>query len=305
MDPGNRRAVLAAMLANGGIAIAKFVGFGLTGASSMLAEGVHSVADTGNQALLLWGGAAAARKATPEHPFGFGRERFFWAFVVSLVLFALGSVYAIYEGVHKLMHPEPISSVGWALGILGGGIVLEGLSFRTAIIEANRQRGDLGWRAFIRETKNPELPVVLLEDLGAMLGLVLALAAVSAAVLTGDSRFDGAGSVLIGLLLGVIAVVLAVEMKSLLIGEAANERDRLAMRQAMAGHPDVSRVIAMRTEHIGPDDVLLVAKLHINPGLDVTRLTDVIDEVEQAVRRAVPSVRLIYLEPDLYEEPRA
>ena len=302
MDPGNRKAVLAAMAANAGIAAAKFVGFAFTGASSMLAEGVHSVADTGNQALLLWGGASAARSPTAQHPFGFGRERYFWAFVVSLVLFSLGGLFAVYEGVEKLQHPEPLSAPGWAFGILGLALALEGWSFRTALHAARATKGVLSWRQFILRTKNPELPVVLLEDLGALLGLALAMLGVTAAVLTGDGRWDGAGSIVIGLLLGLIAALLAMEMKSLLIGEAANDEDRAAIARAIEHGPRVRRVISMRTEHLSADEILLGCKVEFDASLDMLALTDAIDEAEARVRAAVPSVRLIYMEPDVFEQ---
>ncbi|MFP6622589.1 MAG: cation transporter, partial [Myxococcota bacterium] len=217
MQPGNRRAILAALAANLGIAVAKFVGWAMTGAASMLAEAVHSVADSGNQALLLWGNASAQRPPTDAHPFGFARERYFWAFVVSLVIFTLGALFAIYQGISKLIHPHEVTSPLVAVTILAAGIVMEGFSFRTAVVEAAKQKKQLGWWAFIRETKSPELPVVLMEDLGALVGLVVALAGIGLASLTGDPRFDAAGSIVIGVLLGVIATVLAVEMRSLLI----------------------------------------------------------------------------------------
>ncbi len=234
MQPGNRRAILAALAANIGIAVAKFVGWAMTGAASMLAEAVHSLADSGNQALLLWGGASAERPATEEHPFGFARERYFWAFVVSLVIFSLGSLFAIYEGVSKLLHPHELTSPMVAVAILVAGIGMEGVSFRTAVVEATKQKKQLGWWAFIRQTKSPELPVILLEDLGALLGLGVALMGIGLASLTGDPRFDALGSITIGVLLGVIAALLATEMRSLLIGEAATIEDREAIRQSLS-----------------------------------------------------------------------
>jgi cation diffusion facilitator family transporter len=294
--------VVAALIANGGIAIAKFVGYAFTGAASMLAEAVHSVADTGNQALLLMGSSSAQREATDEHPFGYGRERYFWAFVVALVLFSLGGVYALYEGVHKFMHPQMPTSVGWAYGILSVGIVLEGISFRTAIQAASKVKGDQSWARFVTRTKEPELSVVLLEDLGALLGLVIALVGVALAQLTGDGRWDAMGSMAIGLLLGAIAVVLAIEMKSLLIGEAADKGDRRSITDAIEGAPQVSRLITMRTQHLSPDEILLGCKVEFDPGLDGVALTHAIDEAEARVRAAVPEVKLIYMEPDQHEQ---
>ncbi|MFT7462384.1 MAG: cation diffusion facilitator family transporter [Pseudohongiellaceae bacterium] len=304
MDTGNRRTVVAAMVANAGIAIAKFVGWGVTGASSMLAEGVHSLADSGNQALLLWGGASAAKKPTAEHPFGFGRERYFWAFIVSLIIFALGSVFAIYEGVHQFLNPGTIVSPLWAISILSLGLLLEGWSFHTAVTVARRVKGEQTWPQFVLRTKNPELPVVLLEDLGALIGLTLALVGVSVATLTGDSRYDAAATIFIGLLLGAIAVVLAIEMKSLIIGEAAESDDRAAIAEAIGSHSAVRRLISMRTQHLGPDDVLVCAKVDFDPELTLREVTEQIDSVETEVRAVVPTARLIYIEPDVYEADR-
>jgi len=300
MDPGNRKAVLAAMLANAGIAVAKFVGYGLTGSSSMLAEGVHSVADSGNQGLLLWGGAAAVRAPTREHPFGYGRERYFWSFVVALILFALGAVFAISEGVHKLLDPHPLDAPWWAVGILTLGLLLEGLSFRTAIVEARRTKGTASWRQFVTRSKSPELPVVLLEDLGALVGLVVALLGVSLAMGTGEPMWDGVSTIVIGALLGLIAALLAVEMKSLLIGEAVAPAERDAMITALAGCAPVRRVIHLRTQHIAPDEILVGAKCEFDAALDVEGLTHAIDEAERAVRAAAPAARWVYLEPDVW-----
>ena len=300
MQPGNRRAILAALAANLGIAVAKFVGWAMTGAASMLAEAVHSLADSGNQALLLWGGASAERPATEEHPFGFARERYFWAFVVSLVIFSLGSLFAIYEGVSKLLHPHELTSPMVAVAILVAGIGMEGVSFRTAVVEATKQKKQLGWWAFIRRTKSPELPVILLEDLGALLGLVVALVGIGLASLTGDPRFDALGSITIGVLLGVIAALLATEMRSLLIGEAATIEDREAIRQSLSQTPFVERVIHMRTQHFGPDQLLVALKLQFETGLTTEGIADGINDAERRIRERVPAAKLIFIEPDIY-----
>ncbi len=297
---GGRKAILAALLANLGVALAKFVGFVITGASSMLSEAIHSVADTGNQALLLLGRRRADKEADELHQFGYGRERFFWAFVVAVVLFTLGSVFAIYEGIHKIQHPEELSSPAVAIGILGVAIVLEGYSLRTAIVESNHVRGANSWWSFIRHAKAPELPVVLLEDLGAITGLVVALIAVSASIATGNGVYDGVGSVVIGVILGAIAIVLSVEMKSLLIGEPVSPEDRVVYRQAMTNTQGVVRVIHDRTEYLGADEVLLAAKLEFEHGMSFEQLADAIDAVERSVREVLPVIGLIYIEPDLY-----
>ena len=272
MKEGSRKAVFAALLANSSIAVAKFVAYAISGSASMLAEGVHSVADSGNQALLLLGGQRAKREPTREHPFGYGRERYFWAFVVAVVLFALGGVFALYEGIQKLLHPHSLESPLIAVAVLMFGMVAEGFSFRTAIIEGRQLKGSESWWNFIRHSKSPELPVILLEDLGALTGLTLALGGVGLAWVTGDGRFDAAGSMAIGLLLGAISIVLAIEMKSLLIGEAATPRVRAQIDLAFTESDHVCRVIHLRTLHIGPDELLVAAKLEFDADLDLSEL---------------------------------
>ncbi|GAA1242101.1 cation diffusion facilitator family transporter [Pseudonocardia aurantiaca] len=295
---GGTRAIVAALLANAGIAIAKFIGYLITGSSSMLAESVHSVADTSNQALLLLGGRTARRAATPEHPFGYGRDRYFYSFVVALLLFTLGSVFALYEGIHKLEHPEPLTSPLVAVVILLVAIVLESFSFRTAIHESRPLKGNGTWWQFIRQSKVPELPVVLLEDLGALVGLVLALLGVGLSVLTGNPVFDALGTICIGVLLGIIAIILIIEMKSLLIGEGAVQPVLRRITDALQSG-DVQRVIHIRTQYIGPEELLVAAKIALGPGLPLEAVVRAIDEAEARVRAAVPEARLIYLEPDL------
>lgn len=299
---GGTRAILAALAANAGIALAKFVGFAVTGASSMLAEAVHSVADTSNQGLLLLGQRTSRRKATQEHPFGFGRDRYFYSFIVALMLFTLGSAFAIYEGIHKLQHPEPLTAPIVAVVILVVAIGLEGYSFRTAIQESRKIKGGVTWWGFIRQSRTPELPVVLLEDAGALLGLVFALFGVGLAVITGDPVWDGIGTLMIGALLGVIAVILIVEMKSLLIGEGATPAELDTISTALvAGR--VRRLIHIRTQYLGPEELLVAAKIALEPGLPLTDVATEIDAAEARIREAVPSARLIYLEPDLDRTP--
>ena len=299
MHDESKRAIVAAFLANLGIAIAKLVGFVVTGASSMLAESVHSLADTGNQGLLVLGGRQAARPATEEHPFGFGRDRYFWAFVVALVLFLVGGLFAIYDGIDKLRHPHDITSPAVALGILGVALVLESFSLRTAVKAANPLRKGRPWVEFIRRCKSPELPVVLLEDLGALVGLAFAFTGVTLAVVTGEPRFDGAATVAIGALLVVIAVILVVETKSLLIGESASPEDRQRIAEAIEGAPHVRRLLGMRTLHLGPDELLVGAKVEFDRGLTVPAIAVAINACEARIRAAVPIACVIYLEPDL------
>ena len=296
---GSTRAILAAFAANLGIAVAKFAAFLLTGASSMLAESIHSLADTGNQGLLLLGGRRSTRPPDEQHPFGHARERYFWAFVVALVLFSVGGLFAVYEGVHKVLHPGELSDPVVGFVVLGIAIVLESLSLRTAVREASHvRRPGQSWPQFVRRTKVPELPVVLLEDVGALIGLVLAIAGLGLAEATGNARFDAVGSIAIGLLLLGIASVLAVETKSLLIGEAAEDEVVATLRQAIATAPDVRGLIDLRTLQLGPEDLLVAAKIELDPALPYRELARAIDAIEQRLRAAVPIARLIFLEPD-------
>jgi cation diffusion facilitator family transporter len=295
------RAVVAALLANIGIAVAKFVGFLLTSSASMLAESVHSVADSGNQVLLLLGHRRSRRAPTAEHPFGYGRERYFWAFVVALILFSLGGMFAIYEGVSKIRHPHEIESASIAIGILLVAIALESASLRTAIVEARKAReAGMSWWGFIHRSKQPELPVVLLEDLGALIGLFFAVVAVSASVITDDPLWDAIGTISIGVLLVVIAIVLAIEMKGLLIGEAASLTDQQRIAAAIEIEPSVARLIHMRTQHIGPDELLVGAKVELVHGMSVDDAAEAVNRIENSVRRAVPTARIMYIEPDMF-----
>jgi cation diffusion facilitator family transporter len=297
---GGSKAIIAAFLANLGIAISKFVGFAFTGSSSMLAEAIHSVADTGNQGLLLLGGRLARREADEHFQFGFGRERYFWSFVVALILFSLGALFASYEGIEKIRHPHEIESPIWAFLSLGVAIVLETISFRVAIRESRPLKGRSDWWGFIRNSRIPELPVVLLEDLGALCGLVLAFVSVALTVIFDAPIWDGIGTLAIGMLLGVIAVVLAVEMRSLLLGESATPKNLRLIEAAMAESPQVERIIHLRTQHLGPEELLVGAKIAFERGLSTTGLAKAINEVERRVRAVVPIARPMYIEPDIY-----
>jgi cation diffusion facilitator family transporter len=297
---GSRKAIFAAFFANLGIAISKFVGFLITGSASLLAETVHSLADTGNQLLLFLGGKRAQKSENQEHPFGYGRERYFWAFAVALVLFSAGGMFALYEGISKLRHPHDVESMGVALTILLVAICLESYSLRTAVRESNHvKEPDTGWWTFIRRTKQPELPVVLLEDIGALIGLTFAVLGVVLSQVTGNARWDAMGSVMIGLLLIVIAIVLIVEMKSLLIGESATAETQAAIAAAITSTRHVDQLIHMRTEHLGPDEILVGAKIEYSSTLTADELVEAINATEDAIRATTPSATIIYLEPDL------
>ena len=303
MHEGSKKAIVAAFFANLGIAVSKFVAFLFTGAASMLAESIHSLADTGNQGLLMLGTKRASRPADESHPFGYSMSRYFWAFIVALVLFTLGGVFAIYEGTDKLLHPHELESPAWAISVLGFAVLLEGYSFRTALKEAKPLLRGKSMLAFVRRSKSPELPVVLLEDSGALLGLVIALSGVVAAVITGNPRWDAAGSLAIGILLVIIAVILAVEMSSLLIGEAADEEEVAALKVAIANGPHFKRLIHLRTMQLGPDDVLVAAKVEYSDTLSVHDLASAIDATEVHIRAAVPDAKMVFIEPDVYRVP--
>ncbi|MBC7304973.1 MAG: cation diffusion facilitator family transporter [Nocardia sp.] len=294
-------AILAALGANAGIMVAKFIGAFITGSSAMLAEAVHSVADTGNEALLLVGRNRAGQPADTLHPFGYSRNRYFYSFVVALVLFVMGSLFAINEAIHKIRFPEEIVSPWVAIGILGVSLILESASFRTARKQSQPLKGKNSWWYFVRNTRNPELPVVLLEDAGAIIGLLFALAGVSLSMLTGHSVWDGIGTLFIGILLGVNAVILIVETKSLLIGEGVTAKDETAIRSALLADPRIERVIRMQTQYFGPQDLLINAKIALHAGLDITQVAETIDAANDRIHAAVANMCTIYLEPDVFE----
>ncbi|WP_210588166.1 cation diffusion facilitator family transporter [Streptomyces sp. GESEQ-35] len=302
---GGTKAIVAALAANLAIAVAKFVAFLFSGSSSMLAESVHSLADSGNQALLLVGGKKAQREATPQHPFGYGRERYIYAFLVSIVLFSVGGMFAIYEGYEKIKHPHEIDHWYWPVGVLIFAIIAETFSFRTAIKESNTLRGKKSWTEFVRHAKAPELPVVLLEDLGALVGLILALGGVGLALATGDGVWDGIGTLCIGVLLILIALVLAAETKSLLLGEAAGVEDVQKIEAAIVAGDTVTGIIHMRTLHLGPEELLVAAKIGVQHDDTATEVASAINAAESRIREAVPIARVIYLEPDIYSESEA
>lgn len=296
---GGKKAIMAALFANVGLGLTKFIGWGLTGASSMLAEAIHSVADSGNQVLLLVGARQAKRPADNAHPFGYARHRYYFAFLVAVVLFTLGGLFALYEAWHKFQDPHPIEAWHWVPpAVLVTGIVLESFSLRTAIVESNKVRGKLSWAQFVKKSRSPELPVILLEDLGALLGLVFALMGVSLTLVTGNGMWDAVGTTAIGVLLVVIAIILARETTSMLLGEAVTKEDLAAIEQAFAASA-LTDVIHMRTMHLGPEDVLVAAKVGVRPEATLANVAADINDAEERIRTAVPYARLIYIEPDL------
>ena len=299
------KAVIAALLANVGIAVSKFIAFAFTGSSSMLSEAIHSIADSGNQVLLLVGNKRSKKAPDAQHQFGYGRRRYVYGFIVSIVLFLVGGLFSLYEGFHKFQHPEDLSDAWIAFLVLGIAIVLEGFSFRTAVREANRARGKRSLFRFLRDARQPELPVILLEDLGALVGLVFALFGVSMAVVTGDGRWDGLGAMAVGTLLVVIAIFLAFEMAAMLVGESALPEEDAAIRAALASSPLVDRVIHVRTLHVGPDELLVGAKIAISKSDTGAEIAAGIDDAEARLRAAVPSATYIFLEPDIDRTARS
>ncbi len=296
---GGTKAVIAALLANSGIAVSKFVAFVITGSTSMLSEAIHSVADALNQVLLLIGGKRSKRVADEKYQFGYGRVRYVYGFMVAIVLFMVGGIYSLYEGWHKWNHPEPVDNHWIAIGVLTIAILLESLSFRTAILETNKVRGKRSFAKFVRDARQPELPVILLEDFGALLGLVFAMFGVSFAVITGDGRWDGMGAMAIGTLLIIIAIILIREMSAMLVGEGALPEEYDAVKAALESAPLVERVIHLRTLHVGPDALLVGAKIAIRRCDSAQDIAQGIDEAERLLRLAVPSAQYVFLEPDL------
>lgn len=300
---GGNTAIVAALAANLGIAVTKFVAWGFSGSSSMLAEGVHSLADSGNQLLLLFGGRQARKKADREHPFGYGRERFVYAFVVSIILFSVGGVFSVYEGIDKLTHPHELTVWWLPLLVLVLAIGMESFSLRTAVRESRPHKGDESWFAFIRRAKAPELPIVLLEDVAALAGLVFALLGVGLAVITGDPLWDAVGTLAIGALLIGVAAVLGVETKSLLVGEGASDADADAIEAAILAGTEAERIIHLKTLYLGPDELMVAAKLSMPGGRRLTDVAAATDLIEERIRSAVPAARVIYIEPDVYVDP--
>ena len=294
---GGTRTIVTALIANFTISIAKFFGFVITSSSAMLAEAVHSLADTSTQALLLLGKKRSKKSPSAERPFGFGRERFFWAFVVSLVLFSLGSMYAVYEGIEKIRHPHEIESLWWALAILLFAMVMEAYAFQTAVKESRLYKGAHSWKSFIRRSRIPELPVVLLEDFGALMGLVFAFVCVLIADVTGNAVWDGIGTLSIGILLGLIAIILAIETKSLLIGEGALPEQSMRIENAITSAPEVSSLIDMRTEYLGPETLLVAAKIEFSEKSSSPDISNDVDNIEKRIREVEPLAKIIYLEP--------
>jgi cation diffusion facilitator family transporter len=302
---GGIKAVIAALIANTGIAIAKFVAFFVSGSSSMLTEAVHSVADAGNQVLLLVGSKRAKVPISAEHQFGYGRIRYVYAFIVAIVLFSVGGLFSLYEGLHKFQHPEPLSNPIVPFTVLAIAIVLESFSLRTALKEANAVRGRRSLWQFIKAARQPELPVILLEDIGALTGLVFAFGGVSMATITEDARWDGVGALSVGVLLVVIAIILAIEMSGMLVGESALEEDQKAIEKAILNSELTKELIHLRTLYVGPDEILVAVKVGVDGSKSASELAALIDQCEIQIRLSVPSAKYVFIEPDIYQPEMA
>jgi cation diffusion facilitator family transporter len=300
---GGNKAIIAALSANLGIAVTKFIAWAFSGSSSMLAEGVHSLADSGNQVLLLLGGRKSKKAADAEHPFGYGRERYVYAFVVSIILFSVGGVFSLYEGVEKLREPHPLEVPWLPVLVLAISLALEGVSLRTAIRESRPSKGQQSWVSFVRRAKAPELPVVLLEDAAALLGLSFAMIGVVLTWITGDGVFDAIGTLAIGVLLVAVAIILGIETKSLLVGEGASADDVAKIRAAVTGGPEVESIIHMKTLYLGPDELLVGVKVAMPGRTVLADVASAINAVESRIREAVPIARVIYVEPDVWVKP--
>ena len=299
MATTGKKTILAALIANVGIAIAKFAGFAITKSSTMLAEGIHSSADSANQLLLLLGTRRAKREPSSKHPFGYGRERYFWSFVVALILFSLGSLFAIYEGIEKIRHPHALNNASWAIGILIFGIFIESFSFRTAIVEAKTIKGETSWSKFVVRSKQPEIPVVLLEDAGALFGMVIALGAITLVKTTGEPIWDGIGTLSIGVLLGVIAIILAREMHSLIIGEAASETDLSKIVSVIENNIQVVQLVEIRTQHLGPEEILIGVRVAFHEALQTKDIARLINKLEDDIRTEIKNAGPIFIEPEM------
>ena len=292
------RAILFALGANFAIAVAKGVAAFITGSSAMLAETVHSLADCGNQGLLLLGMRQAKRASSPEYPLGHGKAIYFWSFLVAVMLFTVGGMFSLYEGIHKLQHPEPLKQWYWAAGVLVFGIVAEGISMRACLQEVNKSRGDRGLWQWFRESRQSELVVIFGEDLAALLGLFFALVAVLLAVATGNPVWDAVGTIVIGVLLIVIAVLVAVEVKAMLIGQSIDPLREGEIREFIQSRPEVTRVISLISLQLG-NEAMVAVQAQMRESQDAPTLAAQIDAVEQAMKARFPEVRWSFFEPDL------
>ena len=294
----SKRAILFALGANFALAVAKGVAAFVTGSSAMLAETVHSLADCANQGLLLLGLKQARRPPSPEYPLGYGKAIYFWSFLVAVMLFTVGGMFSLYEGIHKLQSPEPLEQWWWAAGVLVFGIVAESISMRACLQEVNKSRGDRGLWQWFRESRQAELVVIFGEDAAALFGLVFALIAILIAVVTGNPVWDAVGTIAIGVLLIVVAVFVAIEVKALLIGQSIDPARQKEMLAFLEGRPEVVRIINLLTLQLGTD-ALVSVHAQMRESDDAQVLAAQIDNVERDLKQAFPEVRFSFFEPDI------
>jgi cation diffusion facilitator family transporter len=297
------KAIWAALVVNIGICLVKLAAALITGSSAMLAESFHSLADSGNQLLLLIGQRLSMRPPDVQHPFGYGKERFFWAFVVAISMFAVGATFSVYEGVKGFLQPHRITNPTINYIILGLGIFLESIALRIAYKQFSATRKFGIWRS-LREAKDPALLTVIFEDSAAMVGIVLALLGIFLTQITGNAFYDSAASIVIGLMLAGIAFFLARESKDLLIGESACEADRSKILTAVHSIPEVSECMELLTMHISPEEILVNINVHFVDGLETDQIEQAIDSIERSIKTAVPAVGRIFIEADTLLRPR-
>ena len=291
--------IIQSLLSNAAVALAKFVAAFITGAGAMLAEAIHSTADCANQILLLIGVKLARKRPDATHPLGYGREVYFWSFMVAMLLFSGGGVFSVYEGVHKLLHPEPVEHVLAAIAVLAFSLLVEGGSTWSNIKELNKRRGQTPFFRHLRETKDSDLIVIFGENSAATLGLLLALGALLLAWITGDGRFDGLGSLLVGFVLIGVAIFLSIEVKSLLVGESADPVIEKAVREVAARHESMTEVLRVLTVQQGPGEVMLAMKIRVREDLSSVQVATAINEFEADLQKRHPEIRWCFVEPDL------
>lgn len=296
----SKSVIMVALSANLFIAVVKFLVAALTGSSAMLAEAVHSVADTMNQVFLLIGIKRGRREPDSLHPFGFASELYFWSFIVAIILFTAGAIFSIYKGTHKILHPEPLDHIEFAFAVLVFSIIAEGIAFLKAFRKIQRERRDSGILRYLRQTKKSELIVVFLEDLAAITGLGIALVLLLVQHFTGILILDGIASIIIGIILTVVAIFLGNEVRSLLIGESADPLVLKEISDIFAHEESISRIIYMKSLQMGPDDILLAVKAEFNKYLSTCEISTVINGIEGEIRQRYPEIKKIFIEPDMY-----
>lgn len=300
MASGSKKVILAALVGNSLIAVTKFIAASITGSSAMFSEGIHSLVDTGNQGLLLYGLKAAKKPADAEFPFGHGKEIYFWSFVVAILIFAVGAGISIYEGVHHILHPQEITSPMINYVVLTLAIIFEGGALYIAVKEFNRARGKLGYLKAVQRGKDPTLFVVLFEDSAAMLGLFIAMIGITLAQVTGDAWWDGVASVAIGCILAATAFWLAIETKGLLIGEGADQETVNSIKALASAHDEVESVNEILTLHMGPEFILTNISIEFKRGLKTGRIEEITNNLDKSIKEAHPYIKRIFIEAETH-----